>query len=142
MGEKKLAILHIEDDHVDRMVVERVIKKLNITDHLFHAANGEEALDLLRGGNGGITPETLPQVIILDINMPRMNGLEFLRELRQDEKLKHLSVFIMTTSNDDDDRAEAYELNIAGYILKPVDINQFESTFKILSDFWKLCEWP
>lgn len=142
MGDKKLSILHIEDDHVDRMVVERVIKKLDITDRIYHASNGEEALDLLRGENGQTAPEELPQVILLDINMPRMNGLEFLKELRADEKLKHLSVFVMTTSNDDDDRFEAYQHNVAGYILKPVDISLFDSTFKVLSDFWKLCEWP
>ncbi len=142
MGDKKMAILHIEDDHVDRMVVERVIKKLDITDKIYHASNGEEALDLLRGENGQKAPEELPQVILLDINMPRMNGLEFLKELRADEKLKHLSVFVMTTSNDDEDRSQAYEYNVAGYILKPVDISLFDSTFKVLSDFWKLCEWP
>ncbi len=142
MGEKQLAILHIEDDQVDRMVVERVIKRLNIASHLYHAPNGEEALDLLRGENGQKKPDPMPQVVLVDINMPRLNGIEFLKELREDNDLKHLNVFVVTTSNDDEDKKQAYFYNAAGYILKPVDINQFESTFKILADFWKLCERP
>lgn len=142
MSERSLTILHIEDDHVDKMVIERVIKRLNITNNLLHASNGEEALELLRRENGKSVPDPLPNVILLDINMPRMNGLEFLKELRADEKLCSISVFVMTTSNDDADRAEAYRLNVAGYILKPVDINQFETTFQILANFWKIVEWP
>lgn len=142
MSERSLTILHIEDDHVDKMVIERVIKRLNITNNILHASNGEEALELLRGENGKNIPDPLPNVILLDINMPRMNGLEFLKELREDEKLRSISVFVMTTSNDDADRVEAYRLNVAGYILKPVDINQFETTFQILANFWKICEWP
>mgnify|MGYP000331829078 CR=1 FL=1 len=141
MSDTPLAILHIEDDQVDRMVIQRVIKKLNITNNLMHATNGEEALEMLRGENGHVKPEIMPNVILLDINMPKMNGLEFLKALRADEALKSISVFIMTTSNDEADRAEAYRNNVAGYILKPVDIGQFESTFQILVNFWRICEW-
>ena len=71
-----------------------------------------------------------------------MNGLEFLKELRADESIKSISVFVLTTSNDDADRKEAYDHNVAGYILKPVDIAQFETTFQVLANFWKICEWP
>lgn len=141
MSQKAPAILHIEDDHVDKMVIERVLKKLNVASHIYHAENGEEALDLLRGENGHSLPDPMPRIILLDINMPRMNGLEFLKELRADEKLKPISVYIMSTSSDEHDKKEAFFYNVAGYILKPVDINQFETTFKILSDFWKICEW-
>lgn len=141
MSNSPLTILHIEDDHVDKMVIERVIKRQNITNNLLHASNGEEALELLRGQNGKTKPEVMPNVILLDINMPKMNGLEFLRELRSDPELKPISVFIMTTSNDDADREEAYRHNVAGYILKPVDISQFETTFQILANFWRICEW-
>lgn len=142
MSETPLSILHIDDDQVDKMVIERVIKRLNITNQLLHAPNGEDALQLLSGENGKTKPERLPNIILLDVNMPKMNGLEFLRALRADPALRHISVFIMTTSNDDADRAEAYRYNIAGYILKPVDITQFESTFQILASFWKINEWP
>ncbi len=142
MSEKQIHLLHIEDDGVDKMVVERVLKKLNIVTSLYHAQNGEEALDKLRGTNGQEKLAPFPQIILLDINMPRMNGIEFLKELRADDQLKHLSVYMVTTSNDDADRMDAYQYNVAGYILKPVDISQFENTFKILGDYWLLCEFP
>lgn len=142
MSEQTLTILHVEDDQVDKMVIERVIKRLKLTNNLLHASNGEEALDVLRGTNGKEKLEHLPQVILLDINMPKMNGLEFLKELRSDPSISSISVFVLTTSNDDFDRKEAYEYNVAGYFVKPVDIGQFESTFQTLSDFWKICVWP
>ncbi len=142
MSEKPVTILHIEDDQVDKMVIDRVIKLLNITSQLLHAPNGKEALDILRGTNGKTKADPMPNVILLDINMPKMNGLEFLKELRADESIKSISVFVLTTSNDDADRKEAYDHNVAGYILKPVDIAQFETTFQVLANFWKICEWP
>lgn len=142
MSEQTITILHVEDDQVDKMVIERVIKRLNLTNNLLHASNGEEALDILRGTNGKVKLEQLPQIILLDINMPKMNGLEFLKELRNDHSISFISVFVLTTSNDDYDRKEAYEHNVAGYFLKPVDISQFESTFQTLSNFWKICVWP
>ncbi len=142
MSEQTITILHVEDDQVDKMVIERVIKRLNLTNNLLHASNGEEALDVLRGTNGKEKLEQLPQVILLDINMPKMNGLEFLKELRSDPSISFISVFVLTTSNDDYDRKEAYEHNVAGYFVKPVDISQFETTFLTLSNFWKICVWP
>lgn len=142
MNNKPFSILHIDDDQVDRMIIEKVIRKSGITTHLFHAADGEEALDLLRGTNGKTVPDPMPDIIITDINMPRMNGLEFLKELRSDPQLHHISVLIMTTSNDDADRKEAFSYNVSGYVIKPVDIHQFESTFQILHAYWKLSEWP
>ncbi len=142
MSEKQIHLLHIEDDGVDKMVVERVLKKLKIVTSLHHAQNGEEALDKLRGENGHEKLSPFPQIILLDLNMPRMNGIEFLTELRKDASLKHISVYIVTTSNDDKDRMDAYQRNVAGYILKPVDISQFENTFKVLGEFWMLCELP
>jgi CheY-like chemotaxis protein len=142
MGDKKIILLHIEDDSVDKMVVERVLKKMDIVSNVHHASNGEEALNKLKGTNGEEKISPLPHVILLDINMPKMNGLEFLKELRSDPELKHISVYMVTTSSDDSDVAGAYEYNVAGYILKPVDIAHFEGTFKLITDFWKLCEFP
>lgn len=141
MSATSLTILHVEDDQVDRMVIQRVIKKLGITDQITQATNGEEALQILRGGLSTSTTGDLPQLVLLDINMPKMNGLEFLKELRADPQLRHISVFMMTTSNDDSDRTEAYRYNVAGYIVKPVDIQQFESTFQTLGGFWRINEW-
>lgn len=141
MAEKRINLLHIDDDNIDRMVVQRVLKKmLSVTTHQ-QAQNGQEALDMLRGAEGkALNP--FPNVILLDINMPKMNGIEFLQELRADDKLKHLPVFVLTTSNDDNDRLKAYQYNVAGYILKPIDLSVYDSTFKTLTDYWTLCELP
>ena len=141
MSVHSLNILHVEDDQVDRMVIQRVIKKLGIAEQVTQASNGEEALQILRGSHSTTTIGALPHLVLLDINMPKMNGLESLKELRADPQLRHISVFMMTTSNDDGDRTEAYRYNVAGYILKPVDIQQFESTFQTLGGFWRINEW-
>ncbi len=142
MEEKLLNILLIEDDSVDVMNVQRAFKKNNITNPLHIAFNGVEALNVLRGTNGKPKLNRLPRIILLDINMPKMNGLEFLRELRSDPELKSISVFVMTTSNDDQDKIEAYRLNVAGYILKPLSFEKFVNAVSILNSYWKLCEQP
>ncbi|MEZ0130429.1 response regulator, partial [Flavobacterium sp. LBUM151] len=116
---KKPAILLVEDDELDIISVQRSLKKLEIEYELFSAYNGIEALKLLRDPDVKLNPN----VILLDINMPRMNGLEFLKVLREDEKLKDLKVFIMTTSSEGDDRFEAEKLGISGYIIKPLNYN-------------------
>ena len=142
MKTKQIHLLHVEDDSVDRMVVERVLKKMDVVGSIHHASNGEEALDKLRGTNGQEKINPFPHIILLDINMPKMNGIEFLKELRNDGELKYLSVYMVTTSSDQQDIDGAYLYNVAGYILKPVDISQFDSTFRLICDFWKLCEFP
>ncbi|MFN8153674.1 MAG: response regulator [Bacteroidia bacterium] len=142
MEDKLLNILLIEDDSVDVMNVQRAFKKNNITNPLHIAFNGVEALNMLRGTNGKPRLNPQPRIILLDINMPKMNGLEFLRELRNDPELKSISVFVMTTSNDDQDKIEAYRLNVAGYILKPLSFEKFVNAVSILNSYWKLCEQP
>jgi CheY-like chemotaxis protein len=116
--------------------------KNNITNPLHIAFNGVEALNMLRGSNGKPKLNPSPRIILLDINMPKMNGLEFLRELRNDDDLKSVSVFVMTTSNDDQDKIEAYNLNVAGYILKPLSFEKFVNAVAVLNSYWKLCEQP
>lgn len=116
---KKPAILLVEDDELDIISVQRSLKKLEIEYELYSAYNGIEALKLLRDPDVKLNPN----VILLDINMPRMNGIEFLKVLREDEKLKDLKVFIMTTSSEGDDRFEAEKLGISGYIIKPLNYN-------------------
>lgn len=135
-------ILLVDDDEVDCMNVERAFKKSNIQNPLHIAHDGLEALDMLRGTNGmdKITPT--PRIILLDINMPKMNGLEFLKEIRADKELHNLSVFVMTTSNSDKDKIEAYEYNVAGYIVKPISFDKFVAAVSILNNFWQLCEQP
>ena len=137
MSEIPLSILLVEDDEVDIMNVKRAFKKNNIKNPIQVARNGLEAIELLRKPGA-----LLPKVIILDINMPRMNGIEFLKEIRKDDKLKMISVFVMTTSNEDSDKINAYDLNVAGYILKPLSFEKFVSSVATLNSYWSLCERP
>jgi CheY-like chemotaxis protein len=125
MTQPGTSILLVEDDQLDTMNVERELRKLNISVPLHKARNGREGLDLLRGTASQPALDPLPAVILLDINMPRMNGLEFLAELRADPRLTHLTVFIMTTSEEETDRATAQRLGVAGYIVKPLTFEQF-----------------
>ncbi|MBW4638769.1 MAG: response regulator [Gloeocapsa sp. UFS-A4-WI-NPMV-4B04] len=133
-------ILLVEDDEVDVMNVKRAFKKNNITNPLYIANNGIDALIMLRGnGNPPLMPPQ-QRIILLDLNMPRMNGIEFLRELRSDPKLKPIPVIVLTTSNEDRDKVEAYNLNVAGYILKPVTFSNFVETVATLNKYWALSE--
>jgi CheY-like chemotaxis protein len=115
---KQKVILLIEDDELDVISVQRTLKKLDTAYILHNAYNGKEALEMLAGDNA-ITPD----VILLDLNMPKMNGIEFLKIIRQDAKYKHIKVFVMTTSAENSDRALTEQLGIAGYIIKPLSYN-------------------
>ena len=137
LSEKPLEILLVEDDAVDVMNVRRAFTKNKLTNTIHEAKNGLEALELLRKG-------TLParHLVLLDLNMPKMNGIEFLRELRADPDLKATSVVVLTTSNEDRDRIEAYKLNVAGYLLKPVTFPSFVDLMAALNKYWTLVELP
>lgn len=137
--EKQINILLVEDDEIDVMNVKRAFKKNNISNPLHVCGNGVDALAYLRGITEVLE---LPRIILLDINMPRMGGIEFLRELRADAKLKAISVFVMTTSNEEQDKMNAYNLNVAGYILKPLSIESFIASVAMLNNYWMLCEYP
>ena len=143
MAEKMLNILLVEDDDLDVMNVQRAFKKNNITNPLYVAGNGLEALDMLRGVNG--SPPDVPterRLILLDLNMPKMNGIEFLHELRADPALRLIPVIVLTTSGEDRDKVEAYQMNVAGYILKPVTLAHFIETMATLNKYWTLSEVP
>ncbi|WP_082564337.1 response regulator [Flavobacterium sp. Root420] len=116
---KKPTILLVEDDELDVISVERSLKKLDSEYVLYTVYNGIEALKILRDPETGLVPD----VILLDINMPRMNGIEFLKVVREDKKLRDLKVFIMTTSSEGNDRTAAERLGISGYIIKPLNYN-------------------
>lgn len=136
-------VLLVEDDEVDIMNVRRAFKKSNITNPLFIANNGVEALEMLRGDpeENQLVPSKR-RLVLLDLNMPRMGGLEFLQELRADPELRSTPVVVLTTSNQDRDRIEAYNLNVAGYILKPVTFGNFAEVMATLNKYWALCELP
>lgn len=135
-------ILLVEDDEVDVMNIKRAFKKSNISNPLFVASNGIEALGMLRGESGFPAMPPSRRLILLDLNMPKMGGIEFLHELRADPDLRMTPVIVLTTSNQDRDRVEAYQLNVAGYILKPVTFTNFAEAMATLNKYWTLCEMP
>jgi CheY-like chemotaxis protein len=136
MDERALHILLVDDDEVDVMTVRRAFSKANITNPIFVATNGLEALELLRSP----TVPRARRLVLLDLNMPKMNGIEFLRELRKDPALAPTTVVVLTTSNEDRDRVEAYRLNVAGYLLKPVTFQTFAEVMAALNKYWTLQE--
>ncbi|MBI4852113.1 MAG: response regulator [Acidobacteria bacterium] len=137
--DKKTSILLVEDDEVDIMNVQRAFKKNSFQNPLYIANNGLEALALLKGNDRPAINPT-PKIILLDINMPKMGGIEFLQELRNDPLLRSISVFVLTTSNEDCDKIAAYNLNVAGYILKPVSFENFSQALATLGAYWDLCQ--
>jgi CheY-like chemotaxis protein len=135
--ERSVEILLVEDDAVDVMNVRRAFAKNKLTNPIHVAQNGVEALEILRKG-------TLParRLVLLDLNMPKMNGIEFLRALRADPDLHATSVVVLTTSNEERDKIEAYELNVAGYLVKPVTFASFVDLMAALNKYWTLVEMP
>jgi CheY-like chemotaxis protein len=138
MAERALNILLVEDDEVDVMNVQRAFERNHMTSALFVAGNGIEALEMLR--SKGIPKER--RLILLDLNMPKMNGIEFLEELRADPELSSTPVVVLTTSNDDQDKLDAFNFNVAGYLLKPVTFNAFCDKMATLDRYWALVEMP
>ena len=133
-----LNILLVDDDEVDVMNVQRALKKNEIPSTLYTAHDGLQALDALR--SGAIPAER--RLILLDLNMPRMNGIEFLRELRADPLLRSNIVIVLTTSDEERDLVEAYNLNVAGYLLKPVAFHQFVALLGNVQNYWSLNCFP
>lgn len=140
MESKLINILLIEDDAVDVMTVQRAFKKSNVSNPLHIAGNGLEALSMLRASKNPFRDSRC--VILLDLNMPKMNGIEFLKELRQDPDFHQTPVIVLTTSDQEKDRVEAYNLHVAGYILKPVTFSKFVEVVTVLNHYWTLCEFP
>lgn len=143
MPERTVNVLLVDDDEVDVMNVQRAFKRHHIDHPLYVANNGLDALSMLRGSDAD--SPSVPEhrrLVLLDINMPKMNGLEFLEELRQDTALRSTPVVVLTTSDADQDRLDAYRLNVAGYILKPVTFATFADVMASLTQYWALCEIP
>jgi CheY-like chemotaxis protein len=138
MSNASLNILLVEDDEVDVMNVRRAFDKNHITNPLFVAGDGLEALEKLRSGE---VPHGR-RIVLLDLNMPKMNGIEFLRELRSDPALAPTPVVVLTTSNNDRDKIDAFNLNVAGYLVKPVTFAEFSELMVTLNKYWTLVEMP
>ena len=129
-------ILLVEDDNVDAMTVRRAMKELNVANEIIHHLNGEDALKYLRSNN------KRPCVILLDLNMPRMNGIDFLKIIKNDDELKQIPVIVLTTSKDERDKMESFEFSVAGYIIKSTDYKKFAEALHTLNLYWTLSQLP
>jgi CheY-like chemotaxis protein len=136
MNSKK-SILLVEDDSIDALTVQRALKELNITNNVVTCVNGEEALAYLAENT-----DNWPCIILLDLNMPKMNGIEFLQERDHNDKMRSIPVIVLTTSHDEKDRLETFKLGIAGYMLKPVDYKQFVEVIRTIDMYWTLSALP
>ena len=141
MEDRRLNILLVEDDELDVMNVRRAFHKNNIANPLYLAGNGLEALEMLRGQRQPAVPRER-RLILLDLNMPKMGGIEFLKELRADPELHATTVVVLTTSDEERDKVKAYDLNVAGYILKPVTAAAFVEIMATLNKYWSVNELP
>ena len=129
------SILLIEDDIVDVMSVKRALKDINVTNPLYHVENGVEALEFLRDKE-----KPRPTIILLDLNMPKMGGIEFLSVMKKDEKIRRIPVIVLTTSQAEYDKIQSYDLGVAGYMIKPVDYQQFMEVIRAMCMYWTLSE--
>ncbi|HEX8378534.1 MAG TPA: response regulator [Pedobacter sp.] len=132
---KNNLVLLIEDDQLDVISVQRSLNKLEIEYELYTAFNGIEGLTLLKEKLD--TGEQLPEVILLDLNMPQMNGIEFLKEIRNHEQLKHLKVFVMTTSGEESDRKATEQLGVSGYLIKPLNFTNNDKRTDSMEAFFQ-----
>lgn len=128
-----MKVLFIEDDLIERMKLQRAISGHTTTHEIVEAQHGEEALDILRQSD-------LPDIILLDLNMPRMSGIEFLRILKDDDKLKYIPTIILTTSENRTDLLTCYEIGIAGYMIKPLKYEAYLKKIKTVFDYWETSE--
>ncbi len=130
-------ILLVEDNPDDVLLTKRALQRSNIMNEVIVTADGVEALEFLkREGNYSGLEDELPVVVLLDLKMPRMNGLEFLAKLREDETLRLLPVVVLTSSGEDQDIVESYNLGANSYIQKPVDFDQFVKAIQTLGLYW------
>lgn len=125
-----LNILLIEDDAIEVMKFNRVLRSMNLNHKVIEAGNGEEALHILKDKN------IVPDIIVLDLNMPKINGIEFLGILKADEVLKYIPAIILSTSNNHKDVMECYRIGIAGYLIKPLKYEEYTDRVKKLIEYW------
>ena len=131
---KTLKVLLIEDDMIEVMKLNRAVSSLGLNHKIIEANNGEEALKILN------EKEEVPDIILLDLNMPKINGIEFLSILKKDAALKYIPTVILTTSNNQRDLIECYEIGIAGYVLKPLKYEEYVSKIEKLLAYWSINE--
>jgi len=135
---KKLKpIMFIEDDDIDAMTIKRAFTDLKVKNELIHKLNGEEAMEYLINDDN-----KKPCVILLYLNMPRMNGIEFLKRAKMDEELQRIPIIVLTTSREESDIVASFKMSAAGYVIKPVDYAKFVEAIRTLDLYWTLSELP
>lgn len=139
-----VSLLVVDDDELDAEALTRVLRGHEIHCPIFRAADGEEALQMLRHDPQAPTPVPFPTFVLLDLNMPRMNGFEFLEAIRDDAnaEIRRLIVFVLTTSESDEDRCTAYDSHIAGYIVKAPQGRNFTELTNLIKQYQQLVEFP
>jgi CheY-like chemotaxis protein len=130
-------ILLVEDDQVDIMTILRALKEIHVCNPVVSMENGEAALEWLSAPD-----RELPCIILLDLNMPIMNGIEFLRLAKQNERLRRIPVVVLTTSEEQEDKVRSFDLGVAGYMAKPVDYRRFVEIMRSIDMYWTLSEMP
>ena len=131
-------ILLVEDDQVDTMTVMRALKEIHVTNPLVHLENGEDAVNYLRDPQ-----KEKPCIILLDLNMPIMNGIEFLQVVKNDDsEVRCIPVVVLTTSEEQQDKVNSFNLGVAGYMAKPVDYRQFVEVMRSIDAYWTISEMP
>lgn len=130
-------ILLIEDDSADVLIIKKALNELHIQNELIQKDNGKEGLEYLKNSHN-----SLPCIIFLDLNMPRMNGIEFLKIIKNEDNLKQIPVVAITTSQNNEDIAACFKNGIAGYIVKPVDYKKFVKAVRIVDLYWMLSQMP
>jgi CheY-like chemotaxis protein len=144
MNPQEIEILLVEDSPTDAELTIRALKKRNLANHLVHVTDGQAALDFLfaMGDYAGRPLDVLPKVVMLDLKLPKLNGIEVLRKLRANERTKLLPVVIMTSSREDRDVIESYKLGANSYVVKPVEFDNFAEAVCNLGFYWLLLNQP
>jgi two-component system response regulator len=140
MNEKPVEILLVEDNPNDADLSLYALKKYNVANQVFHARDGAEALDFLfcTGNFAGRKVEDVPKVILLDLKLPKVDGLEVLRRIKADERTRRIPVVVLTSSREDRDVVESYQYGVNSYIVKPIDFEQFTEAVRKLGMYWLL----
>ena len=129
-------ILIVEDDRVDAMTIKRAMKEIKLVNEIVWAENGEEGLTYLKSN------KALPCIIILDLNMPKMNGHEFIEIVKKDKNINHIPIIVLTTSRAEQDKLKSFQSGVAGYMVKPIDYLQFVEVIRTIKVYWTLSELP
>ncbi len=142
MNDRQLNILLVGDDEAEIMIVQHAFRKNNVANPFFVAANGVEALAMLRGISGAGNVPDKRRIILLDLGMPETGAIEFLRELQSDHALRHITVLALVTGDEQHSEVDARNLNVAGYIRKPLTLEAFVEITASLNKYWTVCELP